>query len=89
MEEWKVIKESNGKYEISNFGRCRNVKKGTILKENKSFKNVRYNICGNSRYAHRLVALSFLENKENYDLIRHKDGNLDNNRADNLEWRII
>lgn len=33
-----------------------------------------------------LVASSFVPNPHNYKNIRHIDGNLDNNRADNLEW---
>lgn len=33
-----------------------------------------------------LVAISFVPNPHNYKNIRHIDGNLDNNRADNLEW---
>lgn len=35
---------------------------------------------------HRLVAKSFLENKNNYPYINHKDGNKINNHVDNLEW---
>lgn len=33
-----------------------------------------------------LVAQSFVPNPHNYKNIRHIDGNLENNRADNLEW---
>lgn len=33
-----------------------------------------------------LVASSFVPNPHNYKNIRHIDGNLENNRADNLEW---
>ena len=35
---------------------------------------------------HRLVAQEFLENKNNFKCINHKDENKANNKADNLEW---
>lgn len=88
MEEWKVIEKSNGKYEISNFGRCRNIKKGTILKENNSSTSARYNICGKMEFVKKLVATAFIENKYNCDKIRNIDGNINNNHADNLEWVV-
>ena len=35
---------------------------------------------------HRLVAQHFIPNPENYNFIRHKDGDKHNNSKDNLEW---
>ena len=35
---------------------------------------------------HRLIGENFLENKNNYPCINHKDGNKLNNNIDNLEW---
>ena len=38
------------------------------------------------KYIHMLVAETFIPNPEGKKYVRHKDGNLLNNRADNLEW---
>lgn len=35
---------------------------------------------------HRLVALAFVPNPEEYTVVSHIDRNYDNNHADNLEW---
>lgn len=37
-------------------------------------------------FVHRLVAMCFLDNPNEYPHINHKDGNKDNNHWSNLEW---
>lgn len=38
------------------------------------------------KHIHRLVAMTFIDNKHNYPVVNHKDGNKMNNSVDNLEW---
>lgn len=35
---------------------------------------------------HRLIAIGFIDNPENKDIINHKDSNRENNSLNNLEW---
>lgn len=35
---------------------------------------------------HRIIATTFIENKQGYDTVNHIDGNPMNNSVDNLEW---
>lgn len=100
-EEWKDIKDFEGLYQISNYGRVKSVSK--ISKINgrvyptiimtchpNTKKYLEVELCKNGkqhRYRiHRLVANAFIPNQENKPQVNHKDGNKQNNRLDNLEW---
>lgn len=100
-EVWKDIVGYEGYYQVSNLGRVKsfgNTKipnkytgKERLLKSVKHttdylqitlFKNGK----GKQFSVHRLVALTFLDNPNNYPCVNHKDENKQNNCVDNLEW---
>lgn len=93
MEVWKNIEGFNGDYQISNLGRVKSFKFSTpkILRyktNNKGYKWVCLSLNGVQRnlLVHRLVAMHFLENNKNYEIINHIDENPANNNVSNLEW---
>ena len=91
MEIFKEIENYNGKYLISSYGYVINVISNKIVKTNKDkegYVNIRLCINGkNKTYRlHRLIANAFIENKNNYPEVNHKDENKENNNVDNLEW---
>lgn len=66
----------------------------TKFKEKKPFKTkngylvveLKNNRMSEKYSIHRLVAIHYLENPNNYLEVNHKDGNKNNNHRDNLEW---
>lgn len=98
-EIWKDIEGYEGTHQVSNFGRVRSLDrtdtigrkiKGKIMKQ-QSNKDGYLNVTIKSGtkktfLVHRLVATAFIPNTQNYLEINHKDVNVKNNRADNLEW---
>ena len=87
-EVWKDI--PNTKSQVSNKGRICSpfrVMKPSANKQGYRRVTLTYNDGRKkSEYVHRLVAIAFIENLNNYPQVNHKDENKDNNAYDNLEW---
>ncbi len=77
-------------YLIHPDGRVENKKTGRILKpgNNKGYLYVVLckNCKGQTKYIHRLIAIYYIANPNNYLEIDHIDRNKQNNNIDNLRW---
>ena len=91
VESWADIKGYEGIYQVSDYGRIKNIVSGKLRKlvedkdgyyQVKLYKNGR----STTKKVHRLVASAFIKNDQNYPLINHKDEDKKNNCYKNLEW---
>ena len=101
-ENWISAKGYEGLYQVSDLGNvrsldrklkckggCYRMMRGRVLrlkKTNAGYLTVQLLNRGRMILVHRLVALSFLENKENKPQVNHIDGDKTNNNLINLEW---
>lgn len=90
MEIFKTI-DGYDNYKISNYGNVINDNTNKILKhiiDTPGYSCVNLSINGNITrfYIHRLVAIYFCENENNYNMVDHIDRDRTNNCYDNLRW---
>jgi len=100
-EIWMSIEGYTNLYEISNTGKVKSLERkynwgvgNCVVKEKILKQNIRvYNRVGLSKNAkvklhsvHRLVALHFIPNPNNYSVVMHIDDNPQNNHYTNLMW---
>lgn len=97
-ETWRPI-PGFPHYLASDHGRIRSVDRpyhpGRVLKQHSvtwgsesGYRQVvlRENYAGHTMKVHRLVALAFLPNPDSKPMVRHLDGNPENNHVENLAW---
>lgn len=97
-EIWRDIPNYEGLYQVSSFGRIKSLHYNKTNKEqilSLRIGHTRNNyidvmLCKDGQHTrfkvHRLVAIVFIPNPNNYPHINHKDENPMNNHVDNLEW---
>src|SRR5699024_3065456 len=78
-------------YKIDKKGNVKSLKSNKILKprlHDKGYLRISLRKDGktSSKYVHRLIAETFIENPHKCEQVHHKDGNKLNNDIDNLEW---
>lgn len=93
MDNWAEIPGFTG-YKVNRFGLVKSFKRypcGKMLSpqmDKDGYNRITMQQNGKSKalMVHRIVAITFIKNTENYSQINHKDGNKQNNHVDNLEW---
>ena len=94
-EIWKDIPGYENLYQISNKGKIKSFynyrRNGTNIltpKIKKGYYQIGLRKNGKRKWLsiHRLVAITFISNNNNFKCVNHKDENKLNNNVDNLEW---
>ena len=94
INDTEVFKDIKGypNYQISSLGRIWSKTSQRYLKGEIDINGyhrvtmIAINGKAKHEFCHRLVALAFIENPNNYPYVNHKDENKQNNSVSNLEW---
>lgn len=91
MEVWKDIIGYEGLYKVSSFGRIYSCHMGRGKKlqvDDEGYLRIALSKDGFTKRfgVHRLVAIAFIPNPNNYMIVNHKDEVTGNPNVDNLEW---
>lgn len=84
--EWDTVISESEKIKIANREAADKI--GRYIIENGYMKVNLYDVDGKckKKYVHRLVAIAFIPNPNNYSEVNHIDCDKTNNHVDNLEW---
>lgn len=90
IEEWRDIKDYEGKYQISNYGRLKNSQNYILspFYDKEGYQRIYLwkNGKRKSWLVHRLVANTFIKKPYNKNFVDHIDTIRDNNIVSNLKW---
>lgn len=91
MEIFKDIKGYEGMYKVTSWGNILSLKTNKLMKfetTKKGYQRVTLVKNGKRKHfkVHRLVAMAFLDNKDNLPQVNHMDGDKKNNHITNLEF---
>jgi hypothetical protein len=93
MEIFKDIEGYDGVYQITNTGKVFNTKRMILQKSyfsgrNRGYISFKLNKCGKRKsfYLHRLIAIHFIPNPNNYSDVHHINDIKTDNRIENLMW---
>lgn len=91
LEEWRPIQNFESYYEVSNWGRVRNIVTKSLLKAHKTpagYYRLQLQVKGKSVnfLVHRLVAVAFIQNPQNKPEVNHINSIRTDNYFQNLEW---
>ena len=83
---WKIIPVDNN-YEANTNGQIRDKNTLKIISQWKDKDGYLIaNLSGKLYRAHRIIALTFISNPNNYPVVNHKNFNKSDNNVTNLEW---